>query len=126
MIAKRIIGSLRRRRLAVLWGGASAERAISSRSAAEVLKTLGRHKIACCRIEAGPQVAGALRQRRINLCFLAVHGPFGEDGRLQGLLDVLKIPYTGSGTRASALAMHKPTAKRLFQSASLPTVSEGG
>ena len=74
-----------------------------------------------CAIDLTSRVCEPLRRGKINLAFLTTHGTFGEDGRLQGLLDVMGIPYTGSGVLASALAMHKPTAKRLFQSAKWAT-----
>ncbi|MBK8870568.1 MAG: D-alanine--D-alanine ligase [Elusimicrobia bacterium] len=109
------------RRVAVLFGGPSSERAISIRTAAAVRRALSRMGLSPIALEVSPRVAESLREHRINLAFLATHGTVGEDGRLQGLLDVLGIPYTGSGVRASALAMHKPSAKRIFQSAGLPT-----
>lgn len=112
---------LRRRRLAVLYGGWSAERPISLKSGAAVRGALKRLGLPHAGIDVRPDVAQELRRRRVDLAFLAVHGPFGEDGALQGLLDVLGVPYTGSGVRASALAMHKPSAKQIFDSCGLPT-----
>jgi D-alanine-D-alanine ligase len=118
---KSILSALRRRRLAVLFGGPSAERKISIRSAVAVREALWRWGIPHCAIDLNPRVCEHLRRHKIDLVFLTSHGTVGEDGRLQGLLDVLGIPYTGSGVLSSALAMHKPTAKRLFQSAGLAT-----
>ncbi len=115
------LSAVRRRRVAVLFGGPSSERAISIRSAAAVRAALRRLGIPHVPIDLTSRVSEPLRQRKINLAFLTTHGTVGEDGRLQGLLDVMGIPYTGSGVLASALAMHKPTAKRLFQSAGLAT-----
>ncbi|MBL8024332.1 MAG: D-alanine--D-alanine ligase [Elusimicrobia bacterium] len=112
---------LKRRRIAVLFGGASSEREISIRSSAAVRGALRRLGLPHGAIDLSPRVAETLRRQKINLVFLTTHGTTGEDGRLQGLLDVMGIPYTGSGVRASALAMHKPTAKRLFESAGLAT-----
>lgn len=113
--------ALRRRRVAVLFGGPSSEREISIRTAAAVRRALGRMGLRHTVMEVSPRLPDSLRRERIDLAFLATHGSVGEDGRLQGLLDVLGIAYTGSGVRASALAMHKPSAKRIFQSAGLPT-----
>lgn len=115
------LSALRRRRVAVLFGGPSSERVISIRSAAAVRGALRRWGIPHHAMDLTSRVYDPLRRHKINLAFLTTHGTMGEDGRLQGLLDVLRIPYTGSGVLASALAMHKPTAKRIFQSAGLAT-----
>ncbi len=119
--ARTELAALRRRRIAVLFGGWSAERAISIKSATAVRAALRRLEIPHTAVDLTPRIVDSLRRRKINLAFLTTHGTVGEDGRLQGLLDVLGIPYTGSGVLASALAMHKPTAKRLFESAGLAT-----
>jgi D-alanine-D-alanine ligase len=118
---KSSLAALRRRRVAVLFGGPSSERAISIRSAAAVRAALRRWGVPHRAIDLTPRVCEPLRRHKINAAFLTAHGTVGEDGRLQGLLDVLRIPYTGSGVLASALAMHKPTAKRIFQSVGLAT-----
>ncbi len=108
--------------VAVLMGGWSAEREISMVSGAAVAKSL---------IDAGLEVTpvdvqrdmGALLTRlypRPDAVFNALHGRFGEDGCVQGLLDILDIPYSHSGLLASALAMDKPMAKRLFAAAGIP------
>jgi D-alanine-D-alanine ligase len=110
---------LRRRRVAVVFGGPSSEREISIRSSAAVRAALRRLGIPHRAMDLTPRVAEPLRRHKINLAFLTTHGTLGEDGRLQGLLDVMGIRYTGSGVLASALAMHKPTAKRIFQSVGL-------
>ncbi|MGQ0645128.1 MAG: D-alanine--D-alanine ligase [Elusimicrobiota bacterium] len=107
--------------MGVLYGGLSAERAISLKSAAAVLAALRRLRLPAAGIEVGPRAAEKILRARVGVAFLAAHGSLGEDGCLQGLLEILGVPYTGSGVLASALAMHKPTAKRLFQSAGLPT-----
>jgi D-alanine-D-alanine ligase len=112
---------LKRRRLAVLYGGWSAERSISLKSGAAVIGALKRLGVPFKAIDVSPRVAEDLRRHRINLAFLAVHGPFGEDGTLQGLLEMMGIAYTGCGVLASAVCMHKPTAKKIFQTAGLPT-----
>ncbi len=83
--------------------------------------SLRRMRIPHAVIDVTRRVSEQLRRARIDVAFLAMHGPYGEDGTLQGALEMMGLPYTGSGVLASATAMHKPTAKRLFQSAGLPT-----
>ena len=110
--------------VAVLMGGWSAEREVSLVSGAAVSQSLA---------DAGNQVTsidvqkdmGSLLTRlypRPDVLFNALHGRFGEDGCVQGLMDILEIPYTHSGLLASALAMDKPMAKRLFAEAGIPVV----
>lgn len=112
---------LRRRRLAVLAGGWSAERSVSLKSGRAVSAALRRLALPHAFIDVSPDVDRDLRRHRVNLAFLTTHGSFGEDGRLQGLLDLRGVAYTGSGVRASALAMHKPSAKIIFEKAGIPT-----
>lgn len=111
---------LRRRRLAVLAGGWSAERPVSLKSGRAVSAALRRLALPHAFIDVSPDVDRNLRRRRVDLAFLTTHGSFGEDGRLQGLLDLRGVAYTGSGVRASALAMHKPSAKIIFEKAGIP------
>jgi D-alanine-D-alanine ligase len=111
----------KRQKIAVLCGGWSAERAISLKSGAAVCAALKKMGLPFVKIDVTRRIAQDLARVKPGVAFLATHGPFGEDGRLQGLLDILKIPYTGSGVLASAVAMHKPSAKRMFDSAGLPT-----
>ena len=112
---------MKKRRIAVLYGGWSGERPISLKSGAAVRRALKRLGVPHAGIDVSPRVADELRKKKIDLAFLAVHGPFGEDGTLQGLLDIMGIAYTGCGVRASAVCMHKPTAKKLFRAAGLAT-----
>jgi D-alanine-D-alanine ligase len=107
--------------VAVLMGGWSAERAVSLVSGAAVAQALKRLGIGVTAIDVQRDM-GALMTRlypRPDAVFNALHGRFGEDGCVQGLLDILGIPYTHSGRLASALAMDKPMAKRLFAAADL-------
>jgi D-alanine-D-alanine ligase len=104
------------RRVAVLFGGRSAEREVSLVSGAACADALARKGYAVTRIDVGPdlgEVIAALDPRP-DVVFNALHGRYGEDGRIQGLLDLLGLPYTHSGLLASALAMNKPMAKQLF------------
>ncbi|HBC08273.1 MAG TPA: D-alanine--D-alanine ligase [Rhodospirillaceae bacterium] len=108
--------------IAVLMGGWSAEREVSLVSGAACAKALQDAGYQVTTIDVQRDV-GALITRlypRPDAVFNALHGRFGEDGCIQGLLDILGIPYTHSGLLASAVAMDKPMAKRLFQAAGIP------
>jgi D-alanine-D-alanine ligase len=110
------------RNVAVLMGGWSAEREVSLVSGAAVARSLTEAGLKVTPIDVQRDM-GALMTRlypRPDAIFNALHGRFGEDGCVQGLLDILDIPYTHSGLLASALAMNKPMAKRLFAAAGIP------
>ncbi len=105
----------------VLYGGLSAERAVSLDSGQAVLsalKQLGANVVA---IDLQENVIEQITQADIDIAFIALHGGIGEDGRLQSLLDMMKIPYTGSDMPASSLAMNKLLSKQLWQGIGLPT-----
>ena len=108
------------RHVAVLMGGRSAEREVSLVSGAAVAEALEERAYQVTRIDVDRDIAGVLAELRPDAAFNALHGRFGEDGCIQGVLEALEIPYTHSGVLASALAMHKPTARRLFSAAGLP------
>jgi D-alanine-D-alanine ligase len=105
--------------IAVLKGGWSAEREVSLNSGAACAKALREVGYKVTEVDVTPQVAADLAQIKPDVAFNALHGTFGEDGCMQGVLEMLKIPYTHSGVLASALAMDKPTAKRIFAAAGL-------
>jgi D-alanine-D-alanine ligase len=105
--------------VAVLSGGWSAERAVSQVTGAAVAAALGAAGYRVTPIDVGRDVATRLAAARPDVVFNALHGRSGEDGCIQGVLEVMGIPYTHSGVLASALAMDKPTAKRLFAAAGL-------
>jgi D-alanine-D-alanine ligase len=107
--------------VAVLMGGISVEREVSLRSGQEVAKALREKGYAVTAIDVPADVAGLVEALtpKPDAVFNALHGRPGEDGSIQGLLDLLRIPYTHSGLLASALAMDKPFAKKLFESAGL-------
>ena len=110
------------RHVAVLMGGWSAEREVSLVTGAAVCKALGAAGYRVTGIDVQRDL-GALLTRlypRPDAVFNALHGRYGEDGCVQGLLNILEIPYTHSGMLASALAMDKPAAKRMFAAAGLP------
>jgi D-alanine-D-alanine ligase len=102
-------------RVAVLMGGMSTEREISLKSGKAVAQALEDRGWDVVRIDLGPDLPARLVAERIDVCWLALHGPFGEDGTVQGLLEVMRIPYTGSGVRASAVSMDKISTKRMLQ-----------
>lgn len=107
------------RHVAVLMGGWSAEREVSLVSGEACARALEARGYRVSRIDVGRDLPQRLAELRPDCCFNALHGRMGEDGRVQGLLDLMGIPYTHSGVLASALAMDKPMAKRLFASAGL-------
>ncbi len=111
------------RRVAVLYGGISAEREVSLASGTQCVRGLREAGFEVAPIEVGQDLAAtitALRAAAPDVVFNALHGRYGEDGCIQGVLDWLGLPYTGSGLRASALAMDKPAAKAMFAAAGLP------
>ena len=116
------------KRVAVLYGGISAEREVSLASGAQCIAALreaGGYEVTPVEVtEDLPAVIAAIQAARPDAVFNALHGRFGEDGCIQGVLDWLRIPYTHSGLRASALAMDKQAAKAVFRAAGL-TVPEG-
>ncbi len=109
-------------RVAVLLGGISAEREVSRTSGTQVSTALEQAGFEVTRIEVTEDLAALLRALtpRPDVVFNALHGRFGEDGVIQGVLDYLGIPYTHSGVRASAMAMDKAAAKAVFAAAGLP------
>jgi D-alanine-D-alanine ligase len=109
------------RKIGVLLGGLSAERDVSIRSGEAVLAALADRGHDAVPVFVDRDIDLVLRQTRIDVAFLALHGRYGEDGCVQGLLEVLGIPYTGSGVLASGLAMNKGKAKEIFRLHNLPT-----
>lgn len=105
--------------VAVLMGGLSAEREVSLSSGAAVKKALESLGYKVTTIDVKRDVASTLEKLRPDVVFNALHGHYGEDGNIQGVLEILGIPYTHSGVLASALAMDKPMAKKVFASAGL-------
>ena len=109
-------------KVAVLMGGHSAEREISLKSGAAVLRALQSRQVDAHGVDAADaDVLGRLRRGGYDRVFVALHGRGGEDGVMQGALEVLGLPYTGSGVLGSALSMDKVRSKRLWRGAGLPT-----
>ena len=112
-------------RVAVLMGGWSVEREVSLSSGAAVAKACRALGHEVVEIDVTPDIAAILMREKPEVVFNALHGRFGEDGCIQGLLELLRIPYTHSGVLASALAMDKPMAKRIFAAAGIPCAQGG-
>ncbi len=110
-------------RIGVLMGGLSSEREVSLESGAGVLAALQArgHDAVGIDWEEGTSLAGELIENDIAVVWNALHGTYGEDGAVQGLLTCMRIPYTGSGILGSALAMDKIASKRIFAAAGVPT-----
>ncbi|MGH8669827.1 MAG: D-alanine--D-alanine ligase [Burkholderiales bacterium] len=108
-------------KVAVLLGGKSAEREVSLKSGAMVLKALRSRGVEAQPFDPAERGLDALIDEKFDRVFIALHGRFGEDGTVQGILEWLGIPYTGSGVLASALAMDKLRTKRLWAAEKLPT-----
>lgn len=111
---------LTQKRIGVLMGGQSSEREVSLRTGQAVHQSLLRRGYEAVAIDAGPNLYRDLTKQKIAIAFLALHGPGGEDGTIQGFLDTLGIPYTGSGVQASAVGMHKVTTKILAAAQGVP------
>lgn len=108
-------------KVAVLMGGRSAEREVSLMSGAGVLQALRAQGVDAHAFDPAERDIGELRREGFQRCFIALHGRFGEDGTVQGALELLGIPYTGPGVMASAVAMDKLMTKRIWIAEGLPT-----
>lgn len=106
--------------VAVLMGGFSSERPVSLSSGNACADALENEGYRVTRVDVARDVGGVLSQLRPDVAFNALHGPFGEDGTIQGILEYLAIPYTHSGVLASALAMDKAQAKHVVKAAGVP------
>lgn len=109
------------KRVAVLMGGRSAEREISLLTGEEIYKALLSSSYQALKIEADEMMWENLKKEKPDAVFIALHGRWGEDGTVQGMLEVLDIPYTGSGVLASALGIDKAISKLIFQAAGIET-----
>lgn len=112
---------LKKQRIGVLYGGRSSEREISLKTGAAVLeafKELGCNAVC---VDADTDLPFQLKKKKITFAFIALHGPWGEDGTVQGMLEIMGIQYAGCGVLSSALAMNKIYSKRIFDAMNLPT-----
>jgi D-alanine-D-alanine ligase len=112
---------LKTKTIGVLMGGLSAEREVSLRTGKAVLTALDAAGYRTVGIDAGRDLPARLLTEGVEVAFIALHGRYGEDGTVQGLLEILGIPYTGSGVQASAVAMDKVTTKKILLHHELPT-----
>jgi D-alanine-D-alanine ligase len=117
--------ALRTRKIGVLYGGLSAEREVSLKSGAAVHRALLKRGYDAVAIDVGRDLARVIEESRIEVAFISLHGRYGEDGSVQGLLELMGIPYTGSGVLASALAMDKVFSKQVFAASGLTVAPYG-
>lgn len=111
-------------KIGVLYGGMSSEREVSLRSGKncfEALKRLGYSNAEL--IDADKNIAKTLVDKKIEIAYIALHGKYGEDGCIQGLLEILDIPYTGCGVMASAISMNKEFTKKVLKTDNIPVIS---
>lgn len=111
---------LTRAKIGVLMGGQSSEREVSLKTGEAVYRSLVRSGYDAVAIDVGPALTQSMQEQRVEMAFLALHGPGGEDGSIQGFLETLGIPYTGSGVRASAIGMHKVATKTQLAAEGIP------
>jgi D-alanine-D-alanine ligase len=108
-------------KVGVLFGGRSAEREVSMMSGTGVLQALASRGVDAHAFDPGAQTLAELEAAKFDRVFIALHGRFGEDGTIQGVLETLRVPYTGSGVQASSIAIDKLTTKRLWAAEEIPT-----
>lgn len=112
------------KRVGVLLGGLSKEREVSLKSGTAVAQALERRGYAVVRIDIGAEACQQLREEQIDVAFIALHGNYGEDGTIQGVLEYLHIPYTGAGVVGSAVAMDKVLCKHVARDLGIPLAHE--
>ena len=112
---------MKSKKIGVLYGGLSAEREVSIKSGAAVHQALVAQGYNAVVIDVGRDLPIVLKSEGVEAAFIALHGRYGEDGCVQGLLELLQVPYTGSGVLASALAMHKLYSKQAFAACGILT-----
>lgn len=121
MGGEKLTAEFKNKKIGVLMGGLSAEREVSLKSGAAVHQALVAQGFNAIAIDVGRDLADVLKREQIEAAFIALHGRYGEDGCVQGLLELMQIPYTGSGVLASALAMHKLYSKQTFAASGILT-----
>ncbi|MCX5804699.1 MAG: D-alanine--D-alanine ligase [Proteobacteria bacterium] len=112
---------MKEKKIGVLMGGKSSEREISLKSGKAILQSLIRSGYSAVGIDAEHNIVDNLKKNKVQVVFIALHGRWGEDGTVQGLLEMMGIPYTGSGVLGSAIAMDKAIMKMLLDRMGLPT-----
>ncbi|NQT29512.1 MAG: D-alanine--D-alanine ligase [Candidatus Saganbacteria bacterium] len=112
---------LKSKKICVLMGGRSGERAVSLRSGKRVFESLKKQGFNVISMDLEDDLISKLKKQKVDIVYIMLHGRFGEDGVVQGLLGMANIPYTGSKVLASALAMNKLASKRVFDALGIPT-----
>jgi D-alanine-D-alanine ligase len=110
------------KKVAVLYGGRSSEREVSLRTGAACADALRAKGHDVTLVDVDGELAAKLRALRVDVAFVALHGRWGEDGCVQGLLECLEVPYTGSGVTASAMGMDKTVSKAIFKALGLDVI----
>ncbi len=113
--------NLKNKKICVLMGGRSGERAVSLRSGKRVFESLQKQGFNVITSDVEDDLIQKLKKEKVDLVYIALHGKYGEDGVVQGVLEMAGIPYTGSKVLASALAMNKVATKRIFDAVGIPT-----
>ncbi len=108
------------KKIAVLLGGLSSEREISIRSGTNVFNIIKRLGLNCIKIDVDKNISQRLNDERIDLAVIMLHGKYGEDGCIQGLLEIMGIPYTGPGVLPSSICMNKKITKKILASRGIP------
>ncbi|MDR1474518.1 MAG: D-alanine--D-alanine ligase [Endomicrobium sp.] len=116
-----ILAKLKNKKIGVLYGGLSSEREISIKSGKAVLSALKKLKLKAVGIDVDVNISQKTRKANIDLAYIVLHGPMGEDGTIQGMLEIMGIPYTGCGVFASAASMDKDISKKLFRCCGIVT-----
>jgi D-alanine-D-alanine ligase len=115
------LSNLKDKKIAVVMGGSSRESDVSIRSGKKVLESLKKRGFDAVELQMSQNLPFDLKKNKADIAFIALHGSGGEDGSVQGLLEVLGIPYTGSGVLSSALALNKVVSKKIWQFEKIPT-----
>jgi D-alanine-D-alanine ligase len=121
MNRKNVLKRLKNKKIGVLYGGISSEREISIKSGKAVLNALKKMSLRAVGIDVNRNVAEKISKENIDIAYIALHGPMGEDGTIQGMLEIMDIPYTGCGVLASSASMDKDVSKKLFRCSEIPT-----
>jgi len=116
--------TIKDKRIGVLMGGMSSERDISLKSGKAVLSALQSKGFNAIGIDVDPDLPSRLRMEKIDIAWIALHGAYGEDGCVQGLLEIMQIPYTGSSVRACANSMDKIATKTILRNAPVTLISD--
>jgi D-alanine-D-alanine ligase len=121
MVRKSLLKQLKQKTIGVLMGGLSPEREVSLTSGKEIFNAIQSKGLNAEMIDVNHNIGATLAERKIDLACIALHGTWGEDGTIQGVLEYLKIPYTGSGVLGSSIAYNKVVSKEIFMERGIPT-----